>query len=85
MIVYNWGDDSNQNLDSVMNLKNTEYDCKRGKGDDSIYCAFIKNEDERNSKKLAIKMSDALFEARGRRKYGVGQSDFWTVYYIQYF
>jgi hypothetical protein len=46
VIVYNWGDDSNQNLDSVMNLKNTEYDGKRGKDGDSIYCAFIKNEDE---------------------------------------
>ncbi len=72
-IVYNWGDDSNQTQEPKMNFKNPTYDGKRGNANDSVYGEYIKNEDEQIAKKLANRMSDALFDVRGK-KYSVSQS-----------
>jgi murein tripeptide amidase MpaA len=76
MILYNWGDDTNQSDDSSKNFLNDEYKKVRGKtrgkyADD--YKEFIKKDDLNVAKQLAISMNDALKKVFGS-SYKVQQS-----------
>ena len=76
MILYNWGDDTNQNNDPSKNFLNDEYKKVRGKtrgryADD--YKEFIVKSDLDVAKYLAHSMNDALKKVYGR-SYKVQQS-----------
>jgi carboxypeptidase T len=70
MILYSWGDDTNQNNDPSENFLNDKYSGVRGKlrgryADD--YKEFIEKVDEDIIKNLANRMYEALKKVRGRR------------------
>jgi murein tripeptide amidase MpaA len=72
MILYNWGDDDNQNLDPDMNFQNPRYAKARGIPGDLEYKEYIETEDDKKLKNLADRMNYALERVRGR-KYRVEQ------------
>jgi murein tripeptide amidase MpaA len=73
MILYSWGDDDNQSLDSDMNFLNASYNQVRGISRDLAYKEYIASKDEAILKNLANRMNYALGRVRGRT-YRVEQS-----------
>lgn len=73
LILYNWGDDSNQTTDSGQNFLNPAYDGKRGNLNDTIYGEFIATQDKDTIISLAERMNNALAAVRGQN-YTVQQS-----------
>jgi len=73
LILFSWGDDDNQSIDSDMNFRNPSYDEVRGIPRDLDYREFIETQDENYLKTLANRMNSALAGVRGR-KYKVTQA-----------
>jgi murein tripeptide amidase MpaA len=73
-VLYNWGDDDNQNTDPNLNFLNAAFDGKRGILN-SGYGEFIPHSDELVSVGVGNAVRDAMDAARGRSyeaKQGVG-------------
>jgi carboxypeptidase T len=66
LILYNWGDDDNQNSDPAQNFHNPTYDGKRGTTADTVYREFIPADDERLEAALANRMNQALKAVRNQ-------------------
>jgi carboxypeptidase T len=67
LILYNWGDDDNQNTDTDQNFRNPAYDGKRGIPRDTLYREFIQSDDASTEMSLANGMNDSLSAVNGRR------------------
>lgn len=65
LILYNWGDDSNQSSDSNQNFQNHTYDGKRGIPNDGVYGEFIPEPDQRIEVTIADRINKALSAVRG--------------------
>jgi murein tripeptide amidase MpaA len=73
-VLYNWGDDDNQNIDAAMNFANPAFDGKRGVIG-SGYGEYLSHADEQVADTIAAAIRDAMNAARGRNyiaKQGVG-------------
>jgi murein tripeptide amidase MpaA len=73
LILYNWGDDHNQNTDPGQNFLNPAYNGKRGNLNDTLYGEFISAQDKDRIISLAERMNNALAAVRGK-SYTVQQS-----------
>jgi carboxypeptidase T len=72
-ILYNWGDDENQDADPNMNFHNAAFNSKRGIAGDTAYKEYLPAGDKTVAVSLATKMRDAIKNVRGR-VYKVEQS-----------
>jgi murein tripeptide amidase MpaA len=72
-ILYSWGDDKNQIVDTAMSFKNPAFNGKRGIANDTVYREFIDATDQAAIIALATHMRDAIQGVRGRT-YTVEQS-----------
>ena len=73
-VLYNWGDDNNQNIDPAMNFANPAFDGKRGILG-SGYGEYLSHADEQAADTIAVSIQDAMNAVRGRNyvaKQGVG-------------
>lgn len=64
-VLYNWGDDDNQNIDPAMNFANPAFDGKRGILG-SGYGEYLSHSDELAADTIAVKIRDAMNAVRGR-------------------
>jgi murein tripeptide amidase MpaA len=72
-ILYNWGDDDNQNANPAMNFQNPAFNGKRGLSGDATYKEYLPAKDSTFSVRLANTLHDAIMRVRGH-SYGVKQS-----------
>jgi murein tripeptide amidase MpaA len=73
-VLYNWGDDNNQNTDPAMNFANSAYDGQRGVIDTG-YGEYLSAADEAATTAIAATIRDAMNAVRGRAyvaKQGIG-------------
>ncbi len=73
LILYNWGDDNNQNAITAQNFLNPAFNGQRGTPGDALYREFIPTLDENTAINLAQRMKTALQMVRGK-SYTVQQS-----------
>jgi murein tripeptide amidase MpaA len=73
LILYSWGDDTNQNIDPNQNFLNPLYDGVRGNPLNQEYGEYILKDDEKKLKSLADSIYKAVEDVRGS-KYTVQQS-----------
>jgi carboxypeptidase T len=73
LILYSWGDDNNQNVDTNQHFLNPQYDGIRGKPLDESYKEYISQDDEKILITLSETMNKAIEEVRGH-KYTIQQS-----------
>ena len=66
LILYSWGDDNNQTVNTGQNFFNPAHDGLRGIAGDTLYREFIPTLDENTAVNLANRMNDALRDVRGR-------------------
>jgi carboxypeptidase T len=67
LILYPWGDDSNQSHDPQMNFRNPAYDGKRGNRTDPSYAEYMPPADENWFVATGAAVRDAIEAVRGRR------------------
>ena len=65
LILYNWGDDQNQNADPTKNFRNTAWDGQRGISNDT-YSEYIPGDDEAVGASLANSMKAGIAAVRGK-------------------
>ena len=73
LILYNWGDDNNQTIDSRQSFLNPAYNGKRGVLNDTLYGEFIPSQDQNMVIDLARRMQESVSAVRGKN-YMVQQS-----------
>jgi carboxypeptidase T len=66
LILYNWGDDDDQNVDPSMNFQNPAYNGQRGIPGDVAYREYIVACDQTAAQSLANRMQAAIQTVRGR-------------------
>jgi carboxypeptidase T len=66
LILYPWGDDSNQSTNPNMNFRNPAYDGRRGDRTDPAYAEYIPRLDETWFRETGAAMRDAIASVRGR-------------------
>ncbi|HYP52460.1 MAG TPA: M14 family metallopeptidase, partial [Pyrinomonadaceae bacterium] len=66
LILYNWGDDNNQNTVTAQNFRNAAFNGLRGTPGDTAYREFISTLDENTLTNFGRRMKNALAAVRGR-------------------
>lgn len=66
LMLYNWGDDTNQNITPAQNFLNPIYDGLRGNSGDLAYKEFIATLDHNTEINLGQRMNSALTSVRGK-------------------
>lgn len=65
LILYNWGDDNNQHVDTTQHFGNAAFDGVRGVAGDSAYREFITSLDHNTAVAMGERMNAALQAVRG--------------------
>jgi len=73
LILYDWGDDEDQTVDTMMNFQNSAFNGKRGVMGDGVYKEYVNAVDRTLRANLANRMQSAIQAVRGR-SYLVEQS-----------